>query len=73
MSVTKLMCDTDCWTDHMLVVSKLNLRSQPVRRPQGKEVPKRSDFFKLKQESKRQAFVSDICSRLDVREHIQKM
>ena len=38
--VTKTMCGADCWTDHRLVVSKLNLRSQPVRRPEGKKVPK---------------------------------
>ena len=29
--VTKTMCGADCWTDHRLVVSKLNLRIQPVR------------------------------------------
>ena len=28
--VTKTMCGADCWTDHRLVVSKLNLRIQPV-------------------------------------------
>ena len=33
--VTKTICGADCWTDHRLVVSKLNLRIQPVRRPQG--------------------------------------
>ena len=31
----------DCWTDHRLVVSKLNLRIQPARRPQGKKAPKK--------------------------------
>ena len=63
--VTKTMCGADCWTDHRLVVSKLNLRIQPVRRPQGKYVPKKLDVSKLKQDSKRQAFVNDLCSRLD--------
>ena len=29
--VTKTMCGADCWTDHRLVVSKLNLRIQPAR------------------------------------------
>ena len=61
--VTKAMCGADCWTDHRLVVSKLNLRIQPVRRPQGRKVSK------LKQDSKRQAFVNDLCSRLDALEH----
>ena len=67
--VTKTMCGVDCWTDHRFVVSKLNLRIQPVRRPQGKKVPKILNVSKLKQNSKRQAFVNDLCSRLDALEH----
>ena len=67
--VTKTTCGADCWTDHRLVVSKLNLRIQPVRRPQGKKVPKKLDVSKLKQDSKRQAFVNDLYSRLDALEH----
>ena len=66
--VTKTMCGADCWTDHRLAVSKLNLRIQPARRLQGKEVPKRLGVSKLKQDSKRQAFINDICSRLDAME-----
>ena len=64
VKVIKTMCDADCWTDHRLVISKLNLRIQPARRPQGKKVLKRLDVSKLKQDSKRQAFINDICSRL---------
>ena len=63
------MCGADCWTDHRLVASKLNLRIQPVRRPQGKKVPKKLDVSKRKQDSKRQAFVNDLCSRLNALEH----
>ena len=63
--VTKTMCGADCWTDHRLVVSKLNLRIQPVRRPQGKKVPKKLDVSKLKQDSKRQAFVNAHSSAMD--------
>ena len=66
--VTKTMCGADCWTDHRLIVSKLNLRIQPAWRPQGKKKPKRLDVSKLKQDSKRQAFISDICSQLDAME-----
>ena len=29
--VTKTMCGADCWIDHRLVVSKLNLRIQPAQ------------------------------------------
>ena len=67
--MTKTICGADCWTDHRLVVSKLNLRIQPVRRPQGKKVPKKLDVSKLKQDSKRQAFVNDLCSHLVALEH----
>ena len=67
--VTKTMCGADCCTDHRLVVSELNLCIQPVRRPQGKKVPKKLDVSKLKHDSKRQAFVNDLCSRLDALEH----
>ena len=63
--VTKTRCDADCWTDHRLVVSKLNLRLQPARRPQGKKAPKRRDVSKLNQDSMRQAFLTDICNQLD--------
>ena len=63
------MCGVDCLTDHRLVVSKLNLRIQPVRRPQGKKVPKKLDVSKLKQVSKKEVFVNDLCSRLDALEH----
>ncbi|BHF61310.1 hypothetical protein SprV_0100428400 [Sparganum proliferum] len=34
--VTKVICDTDGWTDHRLTVSKMRLHLQPLRRPQGK-------------------------------------
>ena len=57
--VTKSMCGADCWRNHRLV----------VRRPQDKKVPKKLDVSKLKQNSKRQIFVSDPCSRLDALEH----
>ena len=55
----------DCWTDHRLVVSKLNLRIQPARRPQGKKAPKKLDVSKLNQDSMKQAFLTDICNQLD--------
>ena len=66
--MTKTMCGADCWTDNRLVVSKLNLRIQPARRPQGETVPKRLGVSKLKQDSERQAFINDICNRLDAME-----
>ena len=62
--VTKTMCGADCWTDHRLVVSKLKLRIQPARRPQGKKAPKRLDVSKLNHDSMRQAFINDISNQL---------
>ena len=62
--VTKTMCGADCWTDHRLIVSKLNLRIQPARRPQGKKAPKRLDVSKLNHDSMRQAFINDISNQL---------
>ena len=59
------MCGADCWTDHRLVVSKLNLRIQPARRPQGKKAPKRLNVSKLNKDSMRQDFLTDICNQLD--------
>ena len=63
-SMTKTSCGADCWTDHRLVVSKLNLRIQPARRPQGKKAPKRLDVSKLNHDSMRQAFINDISDQL---------
>ena len=63
--VTKTMCGADYWTDQRLVVSKLNLRIQPVGRTQGKKAPKRLDVSKPNQDSMRQAFLMDICNQLD--------
>ena len=59
------MYGADSWTDHGLVVSKLNLRIQPTRRPQGKKAPKRQDVSKLNQDSMGQTFLTDICYQLD--------
>ena len=58
------MCGADCWTDHRLVVSKLKLRIQPARRPQGKKALKRLDVSKLNHDSMRQAFINDISNQL---------
>ena len=65
VKVTKTMCGADCWTDHRLVVSKLNLKIQPARRPQGKKAPKRLDVSKLNKDSMRQDCLTDICNQLD--------
>ena len=57
--VTKTMCGAN-----RLVVSKLNLRIQPARRPQGKKAPKRLDVSKLNHDSMIQAFINGISNQL---------
>ena len=59
------MTKTMCGADHKLVASKLNLRIQSARRPQGKKAPKRLNVSKLNQDSMRQAFLTDNCNQLD--------
>ncbi|KAK3871112.1 hypothetical protein Pcinc_023758 [Petrolisthes cinctipes] len=41
------MCGANCWTDHRLIIFKLNIHIQPQRRPQGQRVAKRLDVSKL--------------------------
>ena len=65
MSELQRLCGADCLTNHRLVVSKLNLRIQSARRPQGKKAAKRRDVSKLNQGSMRQVFLTDICNQLD--------
>ncbi|KAJ8034945.1 Craniofacial development protein 2 [Holothuria leucospilota] len=48
--VTKAMCGGDCWTDHLLIIFKLNLHIKPRRRPQGQRTPRRLDISKEKVE-----------------------
>ena len=49
--VTKAMCGAECWTDHRLLISKLNIRIEPHRRSQGKKAPKRLDVSKLNRDN----------------------
>ena len=62
--VTKTMCGAECWTDHRLVVSKLNLHVQPKRRPQGVKAPKRLNINKLKSSDLKQSFSHTLEQRL---------
>ena len=64
ITLIKTICGADCWTDHRLVVRKLNLRIQPVLRHQGKKAPKRLNVRKLNQHGMRQVFLMDICNQL---------
>ena len=55
--MTKIMCGAYCWTDHRLVVSKLNLRIQLAQQAKVKEAPKRLDVSKLNNDSMRKNFL----------------
>lgn len=58
--VTKSMCGAECWTDHRLLISKMNLRITPPRRPQGIKVPKRLDVSRLKNDLTRQQLADQL-------------
>lgn len=58
------MCGAECWADHRLIVSKLNIRVQPKRQPQGVKTPKRLNVNKLKSNNK-QSFSDTLEQRLD--------
>ena len=63
--VTKSMCGADCWTDHRLIVTKLNIRVQLKRRPQGKKAPKRLNITEIKNTNTKQCFVDNLEARLE--------
>lgn len=63
--VTKAMCGAECWTDHRLIVCKLNLQIQPPRRPQGKKAPKRLAVSKLKSPDIKQQLSVTLDERLE--------
>ncbi|XP_076047086.1 uncharacterized protein LOC143028608 [Oratosquilla oratoria] len=54
--VTKGMCGAECWTDHRLIISKMNFHIQPKRRPQGQKVMKKLNVTALKNTEKEHCF-----------------
>ena len=61
---TKSICGAKCWTDHCLLISKLNIRIQPRRRPQKKKTPKRLDVKKLNSDHIKQTLTEKFDSKL---------
>ena len=51
VGVTKVMCGAECWTDHRLIISIINIRILPKQRPQGKPAPKRLNVVSLNKEA----------------------
>ena len=64
--ITKAMCGAECWTDHRLMVCKLNLRILPPSRPQGKKPPKclAIDISKLRVPQAKESLTNAIDSKL---------
>ena len=62
--VTRAMCGAECWTDHRLVVSKLNLKIQPKRRRQGTKSKKKLNVQSLANANSRESLASELNSVL---------
>ena len=58
------MCGAECWTDHRLIISKLNLKIQPKRRPQGTKSQKKLNVASLALTDTKEKLASEITSAL---------
>nr|VZI26313.1 unnamed protein product [Spirometra erinaceieuropaei] len=63
--VTKAIAGADGWTDHRLVISKMRIRLQPRRRPQGKRPPGKLNVALLSLPAHHLHFSNDLAQRLD--------
>nr|VZI50851.1 unnamed protein product [Spirometra erinaceieuropaei] len=63
--VTKAIAGADGWTDHRLVISKMRIRLQPRRRPQGKRPPGKLNAALLSLPAHRLHFSNELAQRLD--------
>nr|VZI38679.1 unnamed protein product [Spirometra erinaceieuropaei] len=63
--VTKAIAGADRWTDHRLVISKMRIRLQPRRRPQGKRPPGKLNVALLSLPAHYPHFNNDLTQRSD--------
>ncbi|BHF84932.1 hypothetical protein SprV_1002808600 [Sparganum proliferum] len=63
--VTKAIAGADGWTDHRLVISKMRIRLQPRRRPQGKRPPGKLNVALLSLPAHHLHFSNELVQRLD--------
>ncbi|BHF72905.1 hypothetical protein SprV_0401597600 [Sparganum proliferum] len=63
--VTKAIADADGWTDHRLVISKMRIRLQPRRRPQGKRRLGKLNIALLSLPAHHLHFSNELAQRLD--------
>nr|VZI05426.1 unnamed protein product [Spirometra erinaceieuropaei] len=62
---TKAIAGADGWTDHRLVISKMRIRLQPRRRPQGKQPPGKLNVALLSLPAHHLHFSNELAQRLD--------
>ena len=65
LEFTKPVCGADCWTDHRLILSKVNLKIAPKRCPQGKKVFRKLDMSRLKYKPTAEVLHSDLNKKLE--------
>nr|VZI44919.1 unnamed protein product [Spirometra erinaceieuropaei] len=63
--VTKAIVGADGWTDHRLVISKMRIRLQPRRRPEGKRPPGNLNVALLSLPAHLLHFNNELAQRLD--------
>ncbi|BHF75643.1 hypothetical protein SprV_0501873900 [Sparganum proliferum] len=63
--MTKAIAGADGWTDHRLVISKMRIRLQPRRRPQGKRPPGKLNVALLSLPAHHLHFSTELAQRLD--------
>nr|VZI49300.1 unnamed protein product [Spirometra erinaceieuropaei] len=63
--VTKAIAGADGWTDHRLVISKMRIRLQPRRRPQGKRPPGKLNVALLSSPAHHLHLSNELAQRLD--------
>ncbi|BHF83601.1 hypothetical protein SprV_0902674400 [Sparganum proliferum] len=63
--VTKAIAGADGWTDHRPVISKMRIRLQPRRRPQGKRPPGKLNVALLSLPAHHLHFSTELAQRLD--------
>ncbi|BHF74356.1 hypothetical protein SprV_0501744200 [Sparganum proliferum] len=63
--VTKAIAGADGWTDHRLVISKMRIRLQPRRRPQGRRPPGKLNVALLSLHAHHLHFSNELAQRLD--------
>ena len=63
--VTKAMCGAECWTDHRLLLAKLNLKIKPIRRPQSSKSHKKLNIQKILQQSTKDQLAEEMSKQLE--------